>query len=148
MNVQILRIPKVAILWTRAAFLFSVISATFTVAYAQEFRPYSYSKISQSQWQTYIELVQKNFAATERDYAGDHLLTYRDAKMHVFYTFTQQGHPAHPAWIAQRLMEKDGYPSMELVGFYAGDERAFNDLYRQFEKLTEQITERARSNVK
>ena len=61
---------------------------------------------------------------------------------HSYYAFTQPGHPAHPAWITRKLVsEQDGRLNMIQIGYFAGREPPFAELFRQYQVLTQTTIE-------
>jgi hypothetical protein len=108
-------------------------------ASAQEFSPYPDSKITVAQWQTYLDLVREKLGASKRTLAAQHLETYTDQATRTVYTFTQPGHPAHPAWITLRIVENNKNSSMEQAGFFAGDEPSFATMFTEYQQWNERI---------
>jgi Protein of unknown function (DUF4019) len=106
-------------------------------AWAQEFRPYTDAHITAAEWQTYFNEVQAKLGATRREFPEEHLVAFED-KTRVFYlAFTMPGHPAHPAWIARRVVGHDG--TTEQSGYFAGDEKSFAALFDQYQDLTKRM---------
>jgi hypothetical protein len=65
------------------------------------------------------------------------VLHSQDLVMH--FAFTLPGHPAHPAWITRRATGG----VVDQVGYFAGDEARFADLFRAYLDLTERNIEAA-----
>lgn len=55
--------------------------------------------------------------------------------------FTKPGLPAHPAWIARRLEQRGESIQMRQIGYFAGDERPFADIFREYVALNEKMKE-------
>jgi hypothetical protein len=110
-------------------------------ARAQDFMPYPDAQISAGQWQSYNDLVRTNHGATEERRDDLDLLLYADAGSDMQFAFTQPGHPAHPAWITRQLVEENGRFFVKQIGYFAGDEAAFAQLFAAYEALTEQMNE-------
>jgi len=106
---------------------------------AAAYQPYTDAKISEAQWQEYFDIVQKEFAGTEQELSDVHLLLFHDATTLTFYAFTQPENPAHPAWITRRVVEQNGSVAVEQVGYFAGDEAAFADLFDAYADITDDL---------
>src|SRR5215207_8585292 len=78
-------------------------------ALGQEFVPYPNDHITAAEWKSYFNLVATNHAATRFEIPDQHLVTFNDPATGTAYAFTKPGHPAHPAWIARRPFEQDGW---------------------------------------
>ena len=106
---------------------------------AATYNPYEDSKITAEQWQEYYDIVRAEFAGTKEEVPNAMLVLFEDASASTFYAFTLPGHPAHPAWITRKLVEGDGDVSMEQIGYFAGDEEPFSELFQDYAELTYQI---------
>ena len=106
---------------------------------AATYRPYEDSKITPEQWQEYYDIVQSEFGETKEEVSGAMLVLFEDASSSTFYAFTLPEHPAHPAWITRKLVASDGDVAMEQIGFYAGEEEPFSELFQDYAELTYQI---------
>jgi hypothetical protein len=110
-------------------------------ARAQDFMPYPNERVTGAQWQSYYDLVRVNHGATEERRNDLSLLLYADAGSDMQFAFTQPDHPAHPAWITRQLVEENGRFFVKQIGYFAGDETAFAQLFAAYEALTEQMNE-------
>ena len=108
-------------------------------AWTQEFHPYNDGKVTDAQWQSYLDEVQAKLGASERSFADEHLVVYEDPARQLYFAFTMPGHPAHPAWIARRVHSEGGAAGTEQVGYYAGDRAQFEALYESYLQLTRQM---------
>jgi len=106
-------------------------------ASAQEFQPYPKPRISETEWQTYFIAVQTAHRDSEERIDEQHLLTFLDDERGIQWAFTTLGHPAHPGWIARRLVEQDGDQRIQQVGYYAGSEQDFVLWFRSVLELTQ-----------
>ena len=106
---------------------------------AATYQPYPEAEITAEQWQEYYEIVAAEFADTREEIADAMLVTFHDASNRTYYAFTLPDHPAHPAWITRKAVEKKGVISMEQVGYFAGEETPFAALFEDFLELTEQL---------
>lgn len=108
------------------------------VANAADYMPYPEAKITSEQWESYHQVVKKDFANSERIYPDHNLATYSDDKTRISFAFTMKGHLAHPSWVTRQVVESNGTIDMQQIGYFAGDEKAFAVLFQQYAKLTEQ----------
>jgi len=106
---------------------------------AATYNPYEDSKITPEQWQTYYDTVQSEFGETREEVTDAMLLLFEDASSSTYYAFTLPGHPAHPAWITRKLVERDGDVAMDQIGYFAGEEEPFSELFQDYAELTYQI---------
>lgn len=106
---------------------------------AATYSPYEESKITPEQWQAYYDIVQSEFGETKEEIADAMLVLFEDESSLTYYAFTLPGHPAHPAWVTRKIVEKDGEISMEMIGFFAGDEEPFSELFQDYAELSYQI---------
>lgn len=106
---------------------------------AATYNPYEDSEITPEQWQEYYDIVQSEFGETKQEVSDAMLVFFEDASSSTYYAFTLPEHPAHPAWVTRKLVERDGDVSMELIGYYAGDEVPFSELFQDYTELSYQI---------
>ena len=106
---------------------------------AATYNPYEDSKITPEQWQNYYDIVQAEFGETKEEVTGAMLVFFEDASSSTNYAFTLPEHPAHPAWITRKLVERDGDVSMEQIGYFAGEEEPFSELFQDYAELAYQI---------
>lgn len=108
---------------------------------AQEFKPYSAPKITPDQWQGYLDEVVRRHGASRQDAVDEHLVMFTDTATATNFIFTAPGHPAHPAWIARRMVQNGDNLAVRQVGFYAGAFAPFADLFKSYLETTERIRE-------
>lgn len=106
---------------------------------AATYNPYEDSKITPEQWQEYFDTVQSEFGETREEVTDAMLVLFEDASSSTYYAFTLPQHPAHPAWVARKLVARDGDVTMDLIGYFAGDEEPFSELFQDYAELTYQI---------
>jgi hypothetical protein len=116
---------------------FGMLSAI--AASAQAFKPYPDAKVTVAQWQAYLHLVREKVGSSERSFPAQHLETFSNEATRTVYTFTELGHPAHPAWITRRVVEDKKGVSMEQTRFFAGDEPAFAKMFAEYQQMNERI---------
>lgn len=117
---------------------------------AQEFAPYPNERVTVAEWQAYYDLVAKNHGSARQAFPDQHLVIFQSApaKIITSYAFTLEGHPAHPAWITRQLVEKDGAWSMSMIGYFAGNEASFAELFRAYQDLNARMTEDLRQKAR
>ncbi len=106
---------------------------------AATYNPYEDSEITLEQWQEYYDIVQSEFGDTEQEVSDAMLVFFEDASSSTHYAFTLPEHPAHPAWVTRKLVERDGDVSVELIGYFAGDAEPFSELFQDHAELTYQV---------
>ncbi len=106
---------------------------------AATYNPYKDSQISPDQWQAYYASVETEFGDTREELSAAMLVLFEDTSTSTFYAFTLPEHPAHPAWITRKLVEIDGDVSMQQIGYFAGEEEPFSELFQDYAELTYQI---------
>jgi len=72
-------------------------------------------------------------------FVTEEFLGYRNASTGVVAFVTRPIHPAHPALIVRRVLERDGAVSITAEGDFAGDCQAFHDLLRQTIELNQSL---------
>jgi hypothetical protein len=108
---------------------------------AQEFRPYPSPKITVDQWKGYLEIVTANFESTAQIYKDENVVVFSDRRTRTFYIFTTKDHPAHPAWITRQMVEENGQVSVRQIGYFAGSEEHFAQLFREYQAKNEKLRE-------
>jgi hypothetical protein len=112
-----------------------------------EFQPYPDAHITAAQWTAYFDKVKAARGAAMKTYADLHLVTFdSDRPGGILFAFTQPGHPAHPAWVARRLVQTGGNLSMDQVGYFAGQEPPFAAMFEQYQELSNKAIEAMRQN--
>ena len=119
----------IPVLWLAAA----------CTAGAQEDEPYPAPRVTIEQWQKYLDLVQANLGATAEIYKDKNLVGFSDSTTRTFYIFTTNRHPAHPAWITRQVIETDGKVSVRQIGYFAGAEEPFAQLFSEYLQRNEQL---------
>lgn len=107
--------------------------------FAADYRPYEEARITVEQWQAYFDIVRLEFADTMQEEADVNLVLFRDESTSTYFAFTTAANAAHPAWIARRVIEQDGEIAVEQIGYYAGDEASFADLFDAFSDLSAEM---------
>jgi len=119
----------------------AALALALPAAQAQELRPYPEPRITELQWQGYFEQVRSLHGKSERSFPQENLVVYQDSETMRSWAFTAPGHPAHPAWVARQLIQgRDGI-SIRQVGYFAGDEAQFTEMFRAYQKLSERLRE-------
>jgi hypothetical protein len=107
--------------------------------WAAEYRPYPEAQISVEQWQEYFDAVLLEFAETMQAMPEVDLILFYDESTLSYYAFTSPGNPAHPAWATRKVVEQDGAISVEQIGYFAGEEAPFADLFDAFSDLSDEM---------
>ena len=107
--------------------------------FAAAYMPYPDAAITVEQWQQYFDSVRLEFADTMQQEPDVNLVLFHDESTSTYYAFTTPGNPAHPAWVTRRLVEQDGEIAVEQLGYYAGDEAPFADLFDAFADLSDEL---------
>lgn len=103
-----------------------------------DFKPFPQGKISGEQWQTYHEQISSKYGRYRVAYPQTGLENF-NLPMGGIVAFTLPSHPAHPAVVSQQIV-----PTGEktfgwiYVGYFAGNEAAFNLLWLQYQELARQ----------
>jgi hypothetical protein len=122
-----------------ASLAFAIIASA---ALAIEFKPHPSARITQAQWQSYYDEVRAAHGASAKEFPDQHLVVFQAATdIIVGYAFTQPGHPAHPAWVARKIWQKEGRWWLDQVGYFAGEEAPFAKLFQQYQELNKRIME-------
>lgn len=124
-----MKLPKLALI----ALVFS------SSLYGATWKPYAEAQITAEQWQEYFDVVVSEFGDTREEIAEAKLILFTDELTSTFYAFTADDHPAHPAWITRKLIEQDGAIAIQQIGFFAGEEQAFADLFDDYLALSDQV---------
>jgi hypothetical protein len=112
-----------------------------TPALAQEYQPYPTPKITVDQWARYAEEVRQNHQSTADIIKDENVIVFSDPDTRTFWIFTTKDHPAHPAWVTRQLVEEGGLVRVRQIGYFAGDEKAFAKLFREYQERNEQLAE-------
>ena len=110
-----------------------------SMALGQELEPFPTNHITESQWQTYFYEVQNLHGDSVQQARPQHLVIFKDRKTVTTWTFTQLGHPAHPSWIARRLIVNGDASSIRQVGYFAGDDAPFMAFFQEQLELNKKI---------
>jgi len=97
-----------------------------------QYMPYPLADITATQWADYHRLVADTFAASRREFPDEYLEVFHSPDSALHLAFTSAGHPAHPAWITRKA--QDG--SVDQIGYFAGPEEPFAELFRSYLALT------------
>jgi hypothetical protein len=119
---------------------------------AQEYKPYPKASITEAQWQTYFDEVRKKHGSTVQDVEDQKLLVYTDTGTNTVYAFTKRGHSAYPAWIARKPDQRGDSIFIAQIGYFAGAEAPFAQLFREYlalnDKMKEDIKQRQQQSEK
>ena len=116
-----------------------VLSITARAAEPVAYAPFAEAKVSPAQVEQYRTAVHKAFGSSLRAFPAEHLEVLHSPDLVLHFAFTTPGHPAHPAWITRRVA--DG--SVNQIGYFAGDEPPFAELFQAYRELTNRNIESA-----
>jgi hypothetical protein len=111
-------------------------------ARAQEYMPYPTPRITAGQWESYLAMVKSKFQATEQQLPEQRLIVFRDDSTRTQYSFTTKDHPAHPAWITRQIVKANGDVNIRQIGYFAGSEVEFAELFRAYLDLNTRMRQR------
>jgi hypothetical protein len=94
-------------------------------------------RITTEQWQTFRHEVLAKPGATRQEFANQLVVTVSSERR--IYVFTQPDHPAHPAVIVRAVVERGQGSEVQRMGHYAGDQKAFDAWWHQFDALDAKI---------
>ena len=120
---------------------FALLATLAFAVYAQEFKPYPAAHITVQQWQAYFDEASTKYASARREFPGEHLVVFEAADSNTTYAFTQVGHPAHPAWVTRQPVQDNAGVQIRQIGYFAGEETPFAQMFRQYQDLNAQIRE-------
>ena len=123
-----------------------VLAASATLAI--EFKPYPTQKITEAQWEEYLGHVKAAYGASMQELRDQHLVVFHDNVTAISYAFTALGHPAHPAWIARRIVQEGDKLYVDQTGYFAGDEAAFAVLFQQYQATNQKMIDAMKLNKK
>ena len=123
----------------RHGLLFSFLFICCISTWALEYHPYPEAQITSEQWLSYYEEAIEKYGTTAQNFPKQHLIVLYNNDGLTSYAFTLKGHEAHPAWITRKVAEKNGAFNIEQIGYYAGEERPFAELFQAYLELNEQM---------
>lgn len=97
-----------------------------------QYMPYALADITVAQWEDYHRLVAETFTISRREFPDEHLEVFHSPDSTLHLAFTTAGHPAHPAWITRKVLGG----SVDQIGYFAGPEEPFAELFRSYLALT------------
>ena len=118
-----------------------IFAITMSAAFGIEFKPYPNQRITEAQWNSYFEEVKSAYGGSMQTISEQRLIVFSDKASAATYAFTAPGHPAHPAWIARRVVQNGQEIQIEQIGYFAGEEPPFAELFRQYSALNTKIRE-------
>jgi hypothetical protein len=104
------------------------------------FDPFPEARVTLDQWTSYHSEVRAAFGESAQELVTEQMTTYFDEANFTQYVFTLPGNPAHPAWIARRVVTRGQETSIGLVGYFAGSEQSFAEWFSAFQRQNEQMT--------
>ncbi len=126
---------------SRYAVALLLTSGVANLALAQDFKPFPRANITTQQWSAYFEEVRTKHGSSVQDLEAQKLLIFTDTSAMTMYAFTKPGHPAHPAWITRKPEQRNDSTYIAQIGYFAGDEAPFAQLFRAYITLNEKMKE-------
>lgn len=114
-----------------------------SLLHAQAFQPYERSRITQAQWQVYFDEVQQRLGSSALESQERRLIVFADELTSTTYAFTKPGNPAHPAWVTSRVFRQQGKVNVAQIGYFAGDQAAFESLFRYYASVNDKLKREA-----
>jgi hypothetical protein len=113
--------------------------SALTLAAEIPFKPFADAPITLEQWTTYHAQVRDALRSSVQERAAEMSVMYFDESTRTQYIFTLPNHPAHPAWIARRLVTRSGATTIEQVGYFAGSQEQFAAWFEAYQRSNEQM---------
>lgn len=108
-----------------------------------QYMPYPLAEISTRRWVDYHNLVQEYCGESRRAFPGEYLEVFECPANSLHLAFTIEGHPAHPSWITRQV--RGG--TVDQIGYFAGDEAPFAELFRSYLALTDRTLKKMRKEA-
>ena len=102
-------------------------------------KPHRTADISVQQWQYYYQIATIKYSNSVYSYE-DKCTTQigaEDIKANIY--FTHPCHSAHPAWVTIYLVEENQNLSLGQIGYFAGNEAAFAQMFKSYALLREKM---------
>ena len=111
-------------------------------------KPHKTADISIQQWKNYYQLATIKYSDTVYS-AEDRCTTQVSAKdINANIYFTQPCHSAHPAWVTIYVHNDGTSLSLGQIGYFAGSEAAFAEMFRAYGALREEMIEEMKQGGK
>jgi len=106
--------------------------------FAVEVSPYKEPRVSVEEWNNYHKAIFKELEKWRKAYKLIDLEIFNDGVTRSSIGFTMSGHDAHPSWVTRYVEMTDGSVYIKVVGYYAGDEKAYRKLFQHYQELANQ----------
>ena len=113
---------------------------------ATDLRPYEQKKITAAEWHSYHTMIASSLASSRRLNKSTQLESFTDSKTKSSIVFTTEEHAAHPAWVTTVITTENNTLSIEVIGYYAGDQAAFNELFTLYEVMADRMRLKFKKN--
>ncbi len=108
-------------------------------------KPHQTARITIQQWQDYLQLAILKYADSVYD-INEQCINHVIAKdINVWLYFTQDCHPAYPAWVTLYLNEEGGQIGLGQIGYFAGDEPAFAQFFQKMGAVRQRMIDGIKS---
>ena len=95
--------------------------------------------ITQEQWQAYLDETRALPGILNRE--AENVIIFQDRANNAVYVFTTPAHPAHPAVVKRRVMQRGTGLFIDRKGHYAGDNAAYDRWWHEFDALDQRVKE-------
>ena len=121
----------------RSIILAMALAGLGTAAAAEQKWRFPTDQITLKQWQEFRSEVLAEPGIERREFASQLVLT--STKERRIYVFTQPKHPAYPAVVVRAVVASGNGSEVQRMGHYAGDKRAFDRWWHEFDELDARV---------
>lgn len=111
-------------------------------------KPHRTADISIQQWQEYRQLALLKYTDTTYDFKEQCLNQVIAKDIRAWLYFTQDCHPSHPAWVTIYLLENGGHLNLGQIGYFAGDEPAFAQFFKEMGTVRQRMIDGMKSGLR
>jgi hypothetical protein len=116
--------------------LASLIVATYATSAEFSWR-FPTDRITTEQWTEFRAEVLAMPGLAREEFGNQLVLTSSQERR--IYVFTQPAHPAHPAVVVRAVVPRGAGSEVQRMGHYAGDQKAFDRWWHEFDSLDARI---------
>jgi hypothetical protein len=103
------------------------------------FQPFPEPQVTLEQWTSYHSEVKAAFGESAQERPADRAVMYFDEATLTQYIFTMSSNPAHPGWIARRIVTQGQATFVNQVGYFAGSQELFALWFASYQRENEQL---------
>jgi hypothetical protein len=101
-------------------------------------KPHPTANISMQEYNNYYQIINLKLITSKQLIEQSCLEYFADKPTRASFYFTTNCHPAHPAWITLHVVKENNKLHMGQIGYFAGDEPAFAQMFKAFRASTEE----------